>query len=180
MQNEIEIVREGPGLFGRAAENGPIVLGGLALLLLAGALLLLWLLMTLCRRRRHPILGTTAVCLAFIGYLAYDWRHLKLNLSMRNPDAVRRECIELIKRVEEESSILRLSGSEIPPSIARLGATSVGANFDVVGISLISGDWGSKWGFLYDPKRVGSENDRLEDIRGTWYRDFYEYRVMGE
>jgi hypothetical protein len=166
--------------------DGPIVLGALAVLILAGILLLTWVFLALRRRRLYPLLAATSIGLGLVGFVAIDWRHLSLNFSMHDADSVRQECIRLIDHrqatLESENQELHLHGSEIPASLTRLGATFVRVTRSNVQISLIplSPLTGGAWGFLYDPTRAYLTDGRPDDVRATWYRDFYEFRVRGE
>lgn len=166
--------------------GGPVVLGAVGLLILAGILLLAWAYFAILRRRGYPLLAGLSVVLGLVGYGIIDWPHLSLNLSMRDAPAVREECIRLLERRQatfgREYKELHLHGSEIPASLTRLGATFVRVTHNNVQISLIplSPLTGGAWGFLYDPTRASITDGEPREVRATWYRDFYEFRVRGE
>lgn len=167
----------------RVREGGP----GLALLIVSAFLLLVWGVFVVRRRRACARLGITTLVLALGGYLVYDWQHLSLNCSMRDPQSVRDECVRLlhVRRAtfrENESMELCLRGSDIPESLARLGAKSVRVSPENVKISLVAEDGltGSAWGFLFDPKRASLAGRAHYKVRATWYHDFYEFEVCGE
>jgi hypothetical protein len=181
--NERVVIRYEHGVIDRAIEGGP----GLALLIISAFLLLVWGFSAVRHRRISPRLGGTALGLAVIGYLVYDWQHISLNCSMRDAQTVRDDCVRLLqlRKVtfkDQDNMELHLHGSEIPASFSRMGAKFVRVSPANVQISLIPEDGltGSAWGFLYDPKREYLAGGLTHNIRATWYRDFYEFRVYGE
>lgn len=184
--DEIEAIRMEPDFLRHAMEGGLIVLGGLAVLTLSSLLFITWAFLAFRRRRLYPRLGGLTLGLALLGYLTYDWQHILLNISMRDADKVRQECVGLLQRrtasVPDESPEMHLHGAEVPESLQRLGATYVRVTCNNVQISVIpySPLTGSAWGFLYDPNQAYLTDRWPDDIRPTWYRDFYEFRVYGE
>lgn len=181
--NEHKVIRYESGLMDRAREGGP----GLALLVISAFLLFAWGFFAVRHRRVYPRLGVTTLVLAISGYLVFDWQHLSLNCTMRDARTVRDDCVGLLQArkatFKDDNSIeLHLRGSEIPASLARLGAKFVRVSPENVQISLIPEDGltGSAWGLLYDPKRAYVSAGWPDGIRRTWYRDFFEFRVCGE
>ncbi len=178
---EHEAIRS--GFLERTLNSGPVTLGGLALLIISFFLILAWTDIA-ARRRRLPLrLGCAAVSLAIIGYLAFDREHISLNFSMRDAPKVRQDCVQLLERrratVKDDSMEMPLSGQEIPASFSRIGAKFVRVTSSNVQIYLHTDAVGGGWGFLYDPNRSYLTARWLEDVRATWYRDFYEFRVRG-
>lgn len=172
------------GFLQRALHGGPITLGALALLIISFLLFLAWTFIAIRRRRLSPRLGCAAVSLAVIGYLAYDWWHVSLNFSMRDAPKVRHDCVQLLERrratMKDDSMHLNLSGQEIPASFSRMGAKFVRVTSSNIQICLHTDAYGGVWGFLFDPSRSYLAARWPEDVRATWYRDFYEFRVRGE
>lgn len=179
---EHEAIRS--GFLERTLNSGPITLLGLSLLIISLFLIFAWTDIAV-RRRRLPLrLGCAAVSLAVIGYLAYDWQHVSLNFSMRGAQSVRRDCVQLLERrratVKDDFENLYLSGQEIPASFSRMGAKRVRVTPNNVQICLSTDGFGGAWGFLYDPNRSYLAAGRPDDVRSTWYRDFFEFRVRGQ
>lgn len=179
---EHEAIRS--GFIERTLNSGPVTLGGLALLIISFFLILAWTDIAV-RRRRLPLrLGCAAVSLAVIGYLAYDWQHVSLNFSMRDAPLVRHDCAQLLESrramVTDDFEMLSLSGQEIPASFSRMGAKRVRVTPSNVQICLYTDGFGGAWGFLYDPNRSYLAAREPEDVRATWYRDFYEFRERGQ
>lgn len=169
-------------LLWRITQNGLVGIVGLGAILLGVILICAAPYMVASRRRLLGLIGI-AVILGLGGYVAYDRHHIILNLSLRDMEAVRQTCADLLQRHESDGPDSRrvLRGSEIPAPLTRLGAQFVEVKRDVVGISFVKEDGltGSWWGLLYDPKQVHPP-DNLGLIRATWYRQFYRIHVMGE
>lgn len=178
-----DLLRPEPSFIQRAMESGPIEMAALAAILLAVILLAGSPYLVANRRHLFILIGLT-VCLGAGGYVVYDRQHITLNLAMRDVQKVRSDCEQLLERrrttVENELMELHLSSSELPASFTRLGAKFVRVTPENVQVCLYT-DWnGGAWGFLYDPKRAYIAAGWPDDIRATWYRDFYEFRVRGE
>jgi hypothetical protein len=164
----------------RAAESGPIALAGLAAVLFAFVFLACSV--YLCQTRKQFLLAVAgAIVIGLGGYFAFDYRYITLNLSMRDIESVRVDCLALLQRRNSRppgsAGDLDLSGKTLPESFVRLGAKNATVKSTYVGISLIS-DWnGGAYGFLI---ATHQNHDWPKDVRPTWYRDFYEFRVGGE
>ena len=162
-------------------DSGRIDGVGLSLLIFAAVLGLIWLILAICRRRRFVMLGCCTVILAACGYVCADWAHVSLNLRMHDVQKVRDDCQLLMRNrpslVEHPASPLFLSESELPSSLARLGAREARVDPQGVAICLLKiGGWGSQWGVAYIPE--GSPVPPR--MRSTWYHNLYEYRSYAE
>lgn len=179
---ELEATRS--GFIERTLHSGPTILGALALLIISFFLLLAWTFIAVRRRRLSPRLGCAAVSLAVIGCLVYDWKHISLNFSMRDAPKVRHDCVQLLERrratVEDDGMMLHLSGQEIPASFSRMGTKFVRVMPSNVQICLYTDGYGGAWGFLYDPSRSYLAARWPDEVRATWYRDFFEFKVRGQ
>jgi len=166
-------------LLEHAKDAGLIGVAGLATMLLCVAFLAVW--PYIVARRHKPLLVPLLVSagLGLGGYVAYDWQHVSLNLAMHDPQQVREDCEELI-RIHKGGFLPRswktfLSGTQLPASIARLGAREVVVSAEDVRIFVSGSSSSGGRGFLYDPKRASTEHDPADGISPIWYRDFYEY-----
>jgi len=129
--------------------------------------------------------------MAVLAYLLHDWRHISLNISMRDPQAVRADCEKLLvlykSTYPREDYTMYISGPQLPPSFVRLKAEWALVTRGAVQIRLNSEKeinwWGGGWGYLYNPKPIlgaYGKPSRLSIFRPTWYRDFYEFIEPGE
>ncbi|MHA3772950.1 hypothetical protein ACXR0O_15555 [Verrucomicrobiota bacterium sgz303538] len=164
--------------------SGPIAMAAMAVIFSAGILVLVWLGLVICRRRPFPVLIGTAVCLFLTGYLVYDREYLSLNLTLRDAQTVRNDCIGLIERrkalVTNDGPEMHVPIAELPASFVRLGAIAALVSNEAVQIRLYEDIWGSTRGYLYDPKRLDLATRYPTDVRPLWQRDFYQFRIRGE
>jgi len=168
------------GFMEHARESSALGLAGLVTMLLCVAFVAVWpyLVARRCKPLLIPLL--VSVGLGLGGYAAYDWPHVSLNLAMRDPQIVREDCETLLRNRRKAEFMPRswnthLAGSQMPASIARLGATEIVVSSEDVHIFMSgSSSFGGR-GYLYDPKRASTESNRGLDINPTWYPDFYEF-----
>jgi hypothetical protein len=150
------------------------------------ALLLAAVWLYLARKSRRPrySLLFVPVLLATAGYVCFDRHHLQLNLTMRHSEQVRADCQRLLENYDARR---RTTGQDLhfylkqdlPESFARLGAKSAWVTRGQVQIRLEE-DWNSGgWGFLFDPTSAYKQGV-LDHVRPLWFRDFYEFRMLGE
>ena len=173
-----------PSLLQRALYSGPLGQAAALTFVVSCVLCLVWLFLVIRRRCLYPLQGVASIALAVAGYLVFDWQHFSLNLSMRDSQRVRDDCMQLLQRpkptVAGEYRDLRLSSAELPPSFTRLGAKAALVTAETVQIYRHT-DWnGGASGFLYDPQRLYPAAATHNYVRATWYRDFYDLRVGGE
>lgn len=177
-------------LFERVLNSGPLGMAGASMLVISAALFGAWLVLVLRHRRRHPLLIASATALGIIGYSTYDRDHISLNLSMREAQSVRQDCMQLLqerktiiqKQKRKPGAALHITREELPASFRRLGAIAAEISPENVQIWITepTNGWGGSWGFLYDPHQAYASTRWPDEVRPTWYRDFYEYRVRGE
>ena len=149
--------------------------------------------MLVARRGFYPWFTVAIVLGVSAMYVALDWRHFRLNLSMHHAAQVREDCQKLLQlrneTVKESDRGMEVPNEDLPVSFHGIGACSAWVGPGHVNISLESDGWGGSWGYLYapgldDPKP--SEESRRQTSRwshlrrATWYHDFYEYRICGE
>jgi hypothetical protein len=167
----------------RVLESGPIGIAGLAVVLFAFVFLACSV--YLCQTRKQFLTAVAgAIVIGLGGYFAYDRTYIMLNLSMRDADSVRADCMALLQRrnlrAPGYTGDLHLSGKTLPESFVRLGANNATVTSTYVGISFIS-DWnGGEYGFLFATQQADSNSEWPRDVRPTWYRGFYQFRVWGE
>lgn len=173
-----EGVYSAPSFLDRAKESGPIGRAGLATVMLAVAIVLAVPYLTLNRRSLWALLGV-AFCLGVCGYVAFDFRYIRLNLSLREVPTLRADCAALVQQKESvaegDSSVVLSSSADFPPSFARLGIQGAWITNGTVQLSN-----GGLWGVLYDPQGRYLKTGMPRDVRPTWYRDLYEYREFLE
>lgn len=124
-------------------------------------------------------LGCMVVALAAFGYVYQNWEHISLNLRMRDVEAVRKDCIQLMcvyqATTDKTKAEVYLSGDQLPSSFRHLGAQLASVSTFSVRISFWKRNvWGQMWGFQYVPQGGGVPSD----VRPTWCRDFYEFRIV--
>ncbi len=161
---------------------GPIAL---AIYITAAVLFLVWLCLAIRRRRLLPFLGAAVITLIAIGYVIGDWKHISLNLRMRDADTVRADCMELLRKRESiyGNSLMDLwvAGKQLPQSFTRLGAVRARVSTKSVFIDLYVAPYSGRCrGYLYYPQLSihGPSWSRL--VWRTWYRDIYEFVQPGE
>ena len=159
--------------------------GSLATMVLLSAtvLCLVWLYRVIRHRHIYPVLGTVSVTMAILAYLLCDWHHISLNITMRDPQAVRVDCENLLVLYKSTyphvDRDMYISGAQLPPSFLRLKAKWALVSDNTVQIRFHD-EPGNSWAYLYDPKRIYMSNAWLREehmARDTWYRDIYEIKV---
>ena len=173
-----------PGFLERAKQSGPIGMAGLATTLLSVILVLAAPHLTLSRRRLLALLGL-AFCLGVSGYVVFDYQYITLNLSLHDAQTFRADCMALLQQKESaaEGSVREVPPSNVnfPSSFSRLGAKTALVMNGTVRICLYTDSNGGQWGVLYDPQRGWSKSGMPRgEVRPTWHRDLYEFRVRGE
>jgi len=149
---------------------------------LAVILVVVWRYLIPRPRRHWRLLLLLAVCLAAVGYAVYDYEYMYLNFAMHDAQTVRDDCtrfLELRKTTttQNDSPYLYLSASELPASLARVGAIGAVVGPRTVDIVLSAGLNGRAWGFVYASKRADLENGNPHRrCRATVHRNFYEFR----
>ena len=147
-------------------------------------LFLIWLFLAMKHWRLFKLRLAAALLLGAVGYSIYDWKHISLNLSMREPARVRKDCDDLLAKrrsaVQSKNLEMHLSQSELPSSLVRIGAKAVRVTDSTVLICLHVTSWDGCWGFLYDPQLSSPEVHYPRIRRPAWYHDFYEFFVPGE
>lgn len=119
-------------------------------------------------------------------YIFLHRDHFAANLRMRSPERVRAECRALLarKRLEKPGESSWLVHENIPAFLRRMGADRVSVEEEVVRICFrYDGDLtSSEWGVIYDPGQRWQRHDMPDryPTEPLWYRDFYEYRIIGE
>ena len=173
-----------PSFLERAKESGPIGMAGLATVLLSVILILAAPHLTLSRRRLLALLGL-AFCLEVSGYVVFDYQYIMLNLSLHDAQTIRADCMALLQQQKESDAEERFrevpsSNVDFPASFSHLGAKTVLVMNGTVRICHYTDLNGGQWGVLYDPQRGWSKSGMPREVRPTWHRDLYEFRVRGE
>jgi len=150
---------------------------GFLMLMFSIVLGLIWMSCALGLRRRFVKFGCVVVILAVCGYVFSDWSQISLNLRMRNVQDLRKDCIILMERresmVEHPWMRLKLSSSDLPLSIARLGAirAEIDSNCVIVYFTDPSDRWNDYCLAYFPTGRPAPHN-----FRSTWYRNFYGFK----
>jgi len=166
-------------------EQGLIGIAAMGAIVASVILFLVWLFLALKHRRSFKLRLAVALLLGAIGCLVYDRVHISLNLAMRDPAQISRDCeVILARRLAtvriKEGLEMHLSRAQLPPSFILIGAKGARVTVKTVQIFLDADSWGGGWGFIYDPQHSNPEIRRPSICRPTWYQDFYEFRIFGE
>lgn len=150
------------------------VKAGLVLLVAATALLIAAISKVTEKKKGASALFVAALVLTVAGYVFADLKFVALNLRMRDPEAVRRACQQILKG--ERNRVLQ--GAEIPVALRKLGAVYVYASGDGVRVGVAVYDAASPCYYLYLPEggtlfdSKGKKPQRMRK-RGTPFRDIY-------
>jgi hypothetical protein len=168
-------------LLDRANENGLVGMIGLGLMAIAIIIGLYWFICLCTARRPGAMLPIIATVLGVVGYVGFEKELIATNLSMRDAQTVRDDCLRLMEEVSTKSenssepAPLQLASSELPPSFAKLGAKSATVTSENVEILLFSDLERGARGFLYAPQETQGVQ-AWQELRPTWYRDFYAFQ----
>ena len=132
---------------------------------------------------RRQMIALFVVCtgVGLAGYAFYDRVYVGLTLSMRNIQQVRDDCEKLMQAQKSVSSSSggapRLTGTQVPPSLARIGGQVVFVESNYVVIYTVAG-MHSGHGYLFDPTGTAvADWIPYGELRGMIYRGFYQLRT---